>query len=138
MKIEQDRAEILSGVRHGRTLASPIALQIANRDWANWQKAMAIEPVDVEDAERKRVTRPRPGHADLAGALKHDAEDARDILERASARETTARVAVGAVCKKFLREFDVEVASHTVSLGSAGLPAGGPGGLGPDPAGGGA
>ena len=124
MKIEQDRVEILSGVRHGRTLGSPIALRIANRDWANWQKAMAIEPIEIAEQERKRVTRPRPGHADLAGALKHDADDARDILERASARETTARVAVGAVCKRFLREFDVHVASHTVALGSAGLPAG--------------
>jgi chorismate synthase len=124
MAIEQDRVEILSGVRHGRTLGSPIALKIANRDWANWQKAMAIEPVDLSDSERKKVTRPRPGHADLAGALKHDAEDARDVLERASARETTARVAVGAVCRRFLLEFGVEVASHTVALGSAGLPAG--------------
>ena len=124
MKIEQDRVEILSGVRHGRTIGSPIALTIANRDWTNWQKAMAIEPVDLDEAERKRVTRPRPGHADLAGALKHDADDARDILERASARETTARVAVGAVCKKFLVQFGVQVASHTVALGSAGLPPG--------------
>jgi len=124
MKIEQDRVEILSGVRHGRTIGSPIALRIANRDWANWQKAMAIEPIDLADAERKRVTRPRPGHADLAGALKHDADDARDVLERASARETTTRVAIGAVCKRFLREFDVQVASHTVALGSAGLPPG--------------
>src|SRR5262245_22617264 len=112
MKIEQDRVSILSGVRHGRTIGSPIALQIANRDWANWQKAMAIEPVEMQDAERKRVTRPRPGHADLPGALKLDTDDARDVLERASARETTARVAVGAVCKKFLAEFEVQVASH--------------------------
>ncbi|PYT12592.1 MAG: chorismate synthase, partial [Acidobacteria bacterium] len=119
MKIEQDRVQVLSGVRHGRTLGSPIALTIANRDWANWQKAMAIEPVDLSEAERKRVTRPRPGHADLAGALKYDAGDARDVLERASARETTARVAVGAVCKKFLAQFGVAVASHTVALGSA-------------------
>ena len=119
MKIEQDRAQVLSGVRHGRTLGSPIALTIANRDWANWQKAMAIEPVDLSEAERKRVTRPRPGHADLAGALKYDAGDARDVLERASARETTARVAVGAVCKKFLAQFGVAVASHTVALDSA-------------------
>ncbi|OLD62987.1 MAG: chorismate synthase [Acidobacteria bacterium 13_1_40CM_2_68_5] len=121
MKIEQDRVQVLSGVRHGRTLGSPIALTIANRDWANWQKAMAIEPVDLSEAERKRVTRPRPGHADLAGALKYDAGDARDVLERASARETTARVAVGAVCKKFLGQFGVAVASHTVALGSAAL-----------------
>ena len=122
MKIEQDRVVLLSGVRHGRTIGSPIALQIANRDWTNWQKAMAIEPVEIEEAERKRVTRPRPGHADLAGALKLDADDARDVLERASARETTARVAVGAVCKKFLGAFDVRVASHTVALGAASLP----------------
>jgi len=122
MKIEQDRVTILSGVRHGRTIASPIALQIPNRDWANWQKAMAIEPLEMDEAERKRVTRPRPGHADLAGSLKHDTGDARDVLERASARETTARVAVGAVCKVFLRQFDIEVASHTVALGSAAIP----------------
>ncbi len=119
MAIEQDRVQILSGVRHGRTLGSPIALTIANRDWTNWQKAMAIEPLDLSESERKRVTRPRPGHADLAGALKHDLEDARDILERASARETTARVAVGAVCKRFLAQLDIAVASHTVALGSA-------------------
>ena len=124
MKIEQDRVEILSGVRHGRTIGSPIALRISNRDWANWQKAMAIEPIEIADPERKRVTRPRPGHADLAGALKHDTDDARDVLERASARETTTRVAIGAVCKRFLREFDVLVASHTIALGSAGLPPG--------------
>ncbi|HEV8700205.1 MAG TPA: chorismate synthase [Candidatus Polarisedimenticolia bacterium] len=121
MKIEQDRVEILSGVRHGRTIGSPIALKIANRDWTNWQKPMAIEPVEADDLERKRVTRPRPGHADLAGALKHDADDARDILERASARETTARVAVGAVCRKLLAAFDVGVISHTVALGSVAL-----------------
>ncbi len=124
MKIEQDRVEILSGVRHGRTLGSPIALMISNRDWANWQKPMAIEPLDLPDAEMKRVTRPRPGHADLAGALKYGAEDARDILERASARETTARVAVGAVCKKFLAAFDVAVASHTTGLGGVTYPPG--------------
>ncbi len=117
MKIEQDHALILSGIRHGRTLGSPVALTIANRDWTNWQKAMAIEAIDLSDAERKRVTRPRPGHADLPGALKYDTHDARDILERASARETTARVAVGALCKKFLAHFEIAVASHTTSLG---------------------
>ncbi|PYS96646.1 MAG: chorismate synthase [Acidobacteria bacterium] len=122
MKIEQDRVEILSGVRHGRTLGSPISMTIANRDWANWQKPMAIEPLDLDDDEAKRVTRPRPGHADLAGALKYAATDARDILERASARETTARVAVGAVCRKFLAAFEVAVASHTVSLGAVAGP----------------
>src|SRR5439155_20409751 len=117
MKIEQDRVEILSGVRHGRTLGSPISMTIANRDWANWQKPMAIEPLDLDDAEAKRVTGPRPGHADLAGALKYAATDARDILERASARETTARVAVGAVCRRFLSEFGVRIGSHVVELG---------------------
>ncbi len=122
MKIEQDRVEILSGVRHGRSLGSPIALLVANRDWVNWQKPMAIEPVDLSDAEKKRVTRPRPGHADLAGALKYGADDARDILERASARETTARVAVGAVCKTFLARFGIGVRSHTTSLGSVTYP----------------
>ena len=124
MKIEQDSVEILSGVRHGRTLGSPIALTIANRDWANWRKPMAIEPLDLGDDEKKRVTRPRPGHADLAGALKHDAEDARDILERASARETTARVAVGAICKTFLGRFGIAVRSHTTSLGTIAYPPG--------------
>ena len=117
MKIEQDRAVILSGIRHGRTLGSPIALTIANRDWANWQKAMSVEAVDLSQAERKQVTRPRPGHADLPGALKYDTHDARDILERASARETTVRVAVGALCKTFLARFGIGVASHTTSLG---------------------
>ncbi|HEX9426164.1 MAG TPA: chorismate synthase, partial [Candidatus Polarisedimenticolia bacterium] len=117
MKIEQDRAVILSGIRHGRTLGSPIALTIANRDWANWQKAMSVEAADLSQAERKQVTRPRPGHADLPGALKYDTHDARDILERASARETTARVAVGALCKTFLARFGIGVASHTTSLG---------------------
>lgn len=122
MKIEQDRVEILSGVRHGRTLGSPIALRIANRDWENWRGPMAIEPVDLDDAAAKRVTRPRPGHADLPGALKHDTGDARDILERASARETTARAAVGAICKKLLAELDMAVASHTIGLGSVAYP----------------
>src|SRR5262245_21705294 len=117
MKIEQDRVEILSGVRHGKTIGSPIGLRIANRDWENWRTAMAIEPVDATDEQKKRVTRPRPGHADLAGALKHDTHDARDILERASARETTARVADGAVCRAFLSQFEVSVRSHTVALG---------------------
>ncbi len=120
MKIEQDRVEILSGVRHGRTLGSPIGMRIANRDWENWRTAMAIEPVEGDAAARKQVTRPRPGHADLAGALKYGTHDARDILERASARETTARVAVGAVCRTFLGAFAIEVRSHTVTLGTAG------------------
>jgi chorismate synthase len=122
MKIEQDRAEVVSGVRHGKTIGSPIGLRIANRDWENWRVAMAIEPVSVEDAGRKTVTRPRPGHADLAGALKYGTHDARDVLERASARETTARVAVGAICRRLLREFGIEVRSHTLALGPAADP----------------
>jgi chorismate synthase len=134
MKIESDRVDILSGVRHGRTLGSPIALRITNRDWSNWTTAMAIEPSDASDKLKKRVTRPRPGHADLAGALKlgvHDARapvhrvrHARDVLERASARETAARVAVGAVCKRFLHELEITVRSHTVALGTAAHPPG--------------
>ena len=124
MKIEQDRVEITAGVRHGRTLGGPIALLVANRDWENWKKPMAIEPIDLTDAERKRLTRPRPGHADLPGALKYDADDARDILERASARETTARVAVGAVCRTLLARLEVGIASHTVALGEVTYPAG--------------
>jgi chorismate synthase len=124
MKIEQDRVEILSGVRHGRTIGSPIALMIANRDWINWSKSMAIDELDLNEAEKKPVSRPRPGHADLAGALKYDVTDARDILERASARETTARVAVGAVCMTFLSQFDVGIASHTIALGGVAYPAG--------------
>lgn len=124
MKIEKDRVELLSGVRHGRTLGSPVALRITNRDWPNWSTAMSIEPVDVPDEARKSVTRPRPGHADLAGALKLGVHDARDVLERASARETTARVAVGAVCRRLLGRFDIDVRSHTIAVGAAAFPPG--------------
>lgn len=113
-KIEQDRAEIIAGVRHGLTLGSPIALSIQNRDWVNWTEVMSVEPIagDVE-----KVTRLRPGHADLAGAIKYDFDDVRPILERASARETAARVAVGGVCKRFLEEFGIAFHSHTVQIG---------------------
>ena len=124
MKIERDRVEILSGVRHGRTIGSPIAMMIGNRDRDNWQTAMAIEAIDADDAGKQRVTRPRPGHADLAGALKLGTHDARDVLERASARETTARVVIGAVCKRLLQEFGIAVRSHTVTLGAARHPPG--------------
>jgi chorismate synthase len=117
MKIEQDRVQILAGVRHGRTLGSPIGLLIPNRDWENWRTAMAVEPVEAPEEALRRVSRPRPGHADLAGALKHGTHDARDVLERASARETTARVAVGAVCRTFLAALGIEVRSHTIALG---------------------
>ncbi len=112
MRIEQDRAVLLSGVRHGLTLGSPIGLQIHNRDWANWQERMAVEPVE------EAVARVRPGHADLGGALKYGHQDARNVLERASARETAARVAVGAVARVLLAHFGVEVRSQTVSIGA--------------------
>ena len=119
MKIESDRIEWLSGVRAGETLGSPIAMLIWNRDWEHWQDIMAPEADAAPDplGRRRQVTRPRPGHADLAGSLKYDRQDARDILERASARETVARVACGAVCKKLLREFSIEVGSYVAELG---------------------
>ncbi|MEX1051366.1 MAG: chorismate synthase, partial [Gemmatimonadales bacterium] len=118
MKIESDQVEFLSGVRAGETLGSPIAMMIANRDWEHWQDIMAAEP-DADGATRRRqVQRPRPGHADLAGALKYDRTDARDILERASARETAARVAAGAVARHLLAQFNVEIGSHVIALGA--------------------
>ena len=119
MKIEQDAAEILTGVRHGETLGSPLALLVWNRDWQNWQVAMSPEPPDADTPEKKlrRVHLPRPGHADLVGVLKYDRTDARDVLERASARETTARVAAGAVAKRILADAGVAIGSHIVSLG---------------------
>jgi chorismate synthase len=113
-KIEQDRAEIVSGVRHGLTLGSPISLTVQNRDWVNWTEAMSVEAID---AEIEKVTRLRPGHADLAGTVKYDFDDVRPVLERASARETAARVAVGGVCKRFLSEFGIGFQSHTVQIG---------------------
>ena len=117
MKIERDRAEILSGVRHGATLGSPIALRIENKDWANWTEVMAAEALDVPPEKSRRVKRPRPGHADLAGGQKFGARDLRDILERASARETAARVACGALARQLLAAFDIEIKSHVVQLG---------------------
>ncbi len=117
MKIESDQAEILSGVRAGATLGSPIALLIRNLDWKNWQEIMDPAPREGDPARKRSVTRPRPGHADLAGMLKYDREDARDVLERASARETTARVAAGAVCRRLLAEFGITLGSHVVHLG---------------------
>ena len=119
MKIESDRIEWLAGVRAGETLGSPIAMLVWNRDWEHWQDVMAPEADAAPDplGRRRQVTRPRPGHADLAGSLKYDRTDARDILERASARETVARVACGAVCKKLLREFSIEIGSHVAELG---------------------
>ena len=119
MRIESDRAEILSGVRHGQTLGSPITLLVRNRDWANWTDAMSPAPSDAEgdDQAMRRVFFPRPGHADLVGALKYDRTDARDILERASARETAARVAAGTVARRMLAELGIAVGSHVASLG---------------------
>ncbi len=116
MKIEKDRIEWLAGVRAGETLGSPVAMLIPNLDWANWEDVMAAEGTPG-DLRRRRVTRPRPGHADLVGVLKYDRLDARDILERASARETAARVAAGALARRLLEEFGVEIGSHVVSLG---------------------
>lgn len=121
MQIESDHVELLSGVRAGETIGSPIAMLVRNHDWRNWQEIMSPAPDDADPGatgQRKRaVTRPRPGHADLAGMLKYDRQDARDILERASARETTARVAAGAVCRVLLAALDVSVGSHVVELG---------------------
>ncbi|MGI8925694.1 MAG: chorismate synthase [Tepidiformaceae bacterium] len=114
MKIEQDHAEIRAGVRHGLTLGAPVALWIENRDWVNWTEKMAVEPVE---AEIERVTRLRPGHADLPGAIKYGFNDVRNVLERASARETAARVAVGAVARRFLGEFGVDFHSYTLAIG---------------------
>ena len=121
MKIESDTAQFLSGVRHGRTIGSPIALLVLNHDWENWKEALAVEDRPETRAKHKSLTRPRPGHADLAGCLKYNFPEARYVLERASARETAARVAAGAVAKLFLKEFDVEVASHVVAVGTVAL-----------------
>src|SRR5712664_462022 len=117
MKIERDHAEILSGVRHGLTLGSPIALMIQNKDWANWTDVMSAEPRELPEEKSRRVKRPRPGHADLAGGQKYDARDLRDVLERASARETAARVACGALARQLLANFGVEIRSHVIQLG---------------------
>jgi len=116
-RIEHDRADVLAGVRHGRTIGAPIAIRIENRDWPNWEKALPIEDVEGGEDARKSLTAPRPGHADLAGALKFNFHDARYVLERASARETAARVAAGALAKLLLREFGVRVLSHTIGVG---------------------
>src|ERR1700754_484879 len=117
MKIEKDHAEILNGVRHGLTLGSPITLLIENKDWPNWTDVMAAEAREIAPEKSRRLKRPRPGHADLPGGLKYDVRDLRNILERASARETTARVACGALAKQLLASFGVEVRSHVIQLG---------------------
>ncbi|HYX68709.1 MAG TPA: chorismate synthase [Terriglobales bacterium] len=119
MKIERDSAHFLSGVRQGATIGSPIALRLENKDWQNWQESLPVERGDA--AKHKAVASPRPGHADLAGALKYNFPEARFVLERASARESAARVAVGALAKLFLRELGIEVLSHVLAVGSAGV-----------------
>ena len=120
-KIEKDRVEAFAGIRHGQTIGAPVALRIENRDWPNWEKALPVEDVAGAEEAQRPLTAPRPGHADLAGALKFNLHDARYVLERASARETAARVAAGAVAKLLLREFGVEVLSHVVVVGKARL-----------------
>lgn len=117
MQIEKDRIEITAGVRNGKILGSPICLSIQNKDWSHWQDAMSPDPVP-SGVNLRPLTRPRPGHADLAGSLKHNTHDAREILERASARETAARVAAGALCKLFVRHLGIEIGSHVVGIGN--------------------
>ncbi len=116
-KIEKDKAEIFAGVHHGQTIGAPIALRIVNRDWANWEKILPVEASDSPEASSRKLVAPRPGHADLAGSQKFDFHDARYVLERASARETAARVAAGAFAKILLKKFGVEIASHTIQVG---------------------
>ncbi|MGH9679667.1 MAG: chorismate synthase, partial [Candidatus Acidiferrales bacterium] len=120
-KIEKDRVEALAGIRHWQTIGAPIALRIENRDWANWEKALSVENLPDAMEARRILTAPRPGHADLAGAMKFNFHDARYILERASARETAARVAVGAIAKLYLKQFGCEVLSHVISVGKVRL-----------------
>ncbi len=123
MKIESDRAQFLSGVRHGETIGSPVTILIENHDWKNWSQAMAVEASAEARGHHRALLQPRPGHADLAGCLKYNFRDARYVLERASARETAARVAVGALAKLFLREFGIEIASHVIQVGHVALEA---------------
>ena len=122
MKIESDHAEISSGVRGGETLGSPVSISIVNRDFENWSGAMGIWETDPDEASKRRVHAPRPGHADLAGGMKYDRHDLRDVLERASARETAGRVAAGAIAKELLRAFAIEIRSGVTSVGAAGDP----------------
>lgn len=117
MLIETDRVRITSGVRHGKTLGSPVTLVVENKDWKNWTKIMGLDPVTEKEAKIRRVARPRPGHADLVGGMKYHHADLRNVLERSSARETTMRVAIGAVAKKLLAELNIEVAGHVTTLG---------------------
>src|SRR5215475_7546459 len=122
MKIEKDQVRFLSGVRHGKTIGSPISMMIENRVWPNWEEVMSAQEVLSDAATKRRVTRPRPGHTDLAGSLKYNHVDARNVLERSSARETAARVACGGIAKVLLRYFGMDVLSHTKAIGKARLP----------------
>src|SRR3954467_5834824 len=117
MKIETDRPGFVAGVRHSQTIGSPIAILIENKDWKNWTGTLPVDSKDAVAGQEKAVGRPRPGHADLPGAIKYDFPEARYVLERASARETAARVAIGALAKSFLQEFQIEVLSHVVAVG---------------------
>ena len=119
MKIESDEVHILSGVRHGKTIGSPIAVLLRNKDWKNWTETLPVQDYEGSDKSARPVHRPRPGHADLAGCIKYNYPEARYILERASARETAARVAVGGFAKLLLSEFGIEVLSHVVAVGDA-------------------
>ena len=126
MKIEQDKVVINSGIRHGLTTGAPICIVIENKDWENWQTAMSANPVDMNNPEvqgliaQKKITHVRPGHADLAGVLKYNHNDVRNVLERSSARETAIRVAVGAVAAMILKNFNMEIFSHVIKIGSVG------------------
>ncbi len=117
MQIETDTAQIVGGVRHGRTTGAPVALVVENKDWTHWTSVMNVEPVEGSDETKRRVHRPRPGHADLNGGLKYNLKDLRNVLERSSARETAARVAVGAIARQLLAHFGIKVAGHVVSIG---------------------
>ncbi|KOP63837.1 chorismate synthase [Bacillus sp. FJAT-18019] len=122
MQIEKDTAQILGGVRHGYTTGAPIALVVQNNDWKHWQNIMNVEPIEGNDEAKRRVHRPRPGHADLNGGLKYNLKDLRNVLERSSARETTVRVAVGAIARQFLAQFGVKVAGQVIRIGEIEAP----------------
>lgn len=117
MKIEKDQARITAGIRHGLTMGSPVSLAVENKDWKHWETVMSIEPIDEKKVGMRRVSKPRPGHADLVGGMKYGHRDLRNVLERSSARETTVRVAVGAIAKKLLHELGIEVVGHVLEIG---------------------